>query len=167
MKTDTTIFSDILSTLQTTQDVNDLLRELDFIASEIFKTKNKSLDKILPLISAKSAKNIADIFAKNKLNSGRKEEVSDLLEKLKESLKNFKIIKLTLAFEPSLNTIGKIHSFVLNNVGSGYILEIEVSENIMGGAIVIFNGKYGDFTLRKSLNDAFMNKKEEVVRLMQ
>src|SRR3989344_3585295 len=113
MKTDTTIFSDILSTLQTTQDVNDLLRELDFIASEIFKTKNKSLDKILPLISAKSAKNIADIFAKNKLNSGRKEEVSDLLEKLKESLKNFKIIKLTLAFEPSLNTIEKIHSFVL------------------------------------------------------
>jgi|SRR3989344_3882028 len=163
MKTDSSIYSDLLNSFNTTQEVNDFLGDLDFVSAELFKSRYKSLSEILASISATSAKNIEEIFTKNKSGAGNKETINGFLEQIKNSLKNFKTIKLTLAFEPSSKTIEKIHNHVLNTLGQGYILEIEVSENIMGGAIVIFNGKYEDYSIKKSLEESFRDNRSVIL----
>ena len=78
---------------------------------------------------------------------------------MKDLIKKFKVIKLTLAFDPTGKTIENIHEFVSENLGIGYILDIEVDENVLAGAAIMFNGKYKDFTLRKTLEEAFANNK--------
>jgi len=51
-------------------------------------------------------------------------------------------------------------------LGIGYILDIEISQDLLGGAVVIFNGKYSDFTLKKGIEDTFANK-NAVLKLIQ
>jgi len=101
------------------------------------------------------------------LDINNKDLYRSFLESLKEIIKKLKVVNLVLAFDPSSKTIDKIHSFISNNIGIGYILDIEVSESILAGAIVICNGRYFDNSLKKSIEDTFATKKQEIQKLMQ
>jgi F0F1-type ATP synthase delta subunit len=68
-----------------------------------------------------------------------------------------------LAFDPTRRTIERIHNFVKENIGIGYILDIEIYHDVLGGAIVIFNGKYKDFTLKKNLEEVYRLRRSEVL----
>lgn len=160
------IYFDLITSLKTTREVDDLSMEVDTLISTLFNTSKISLEKALTSISQTSAKKITEIFEKFNLDMTDKGKVRDFLDTLKGLIKKFKIIKLILAFDPTPKTIENIHKFVSENIGIGYIFDIEVDENILGGAAVMFNGKYKDFTLRKSLEEMFQNKRDEIVRAL-
>lgn len=161
MKKDILIYFDLITSLKTTSEVDDLSLEIDTIESELFKSERISLEKALESISGTSAKKITEIFLKNNLDMVDKGLVRNFLDTLKNLIKKFKVIKLTLAFDPSRKTIENIHEFISDAIGIGYVLDVEVLESVLGGAVVMFNGKYKDFTLRRSLTEAFTNKNKE------
>ncbi|MBI2613499.1 MAG: hypothetical protein HYW62_01910 [Candidatus Levybacteria bacterium] len=163
MKRDVLIYFDLITSLKTTREVDDLSLEIDTLASELFGSEKMSLEKALDSISSDSAKKIKEIFSNNKFDIEDKKIVSDFLDTLKDLLKKFKVIKLILAFDPTLKTIEKIHEFISENIGIGYILDIEIDESILAGAAVMFNGKYKDFTLKKSLDEVFANKSLKIL----
>lgn len=152
---------DLMTSLKTTQEVDELSLELDSLTSALFKSEEMTLEKALSSIRTRSKDMIMKIFSKNNLDSTNKETVRDFLDTFRELIKNFKVIKLILAFEPSQKTIENIHNFVSENIGVGFVLDIEKDESVLGGSVVIFNGKYNDFTLRKTLGEVFENKKGE------
>lgn len=166
MKKDVLIYFDLITSLKTTREVNDLSLEIDTLISALFKSEKVSFEKALTSISSNSAKRITEIFLKNNLDMTDKEQARDFLDTLKNLIKKFKVIKLILAFDPTRATIENIHEFVSKNIGIGYILDIEVSESVLAGAVVIFNGEYKDFTLRKSLEESFRDKREEITKLL-
>lgn len=166
MKKDVLIYFDLLTSLKTTKQATLLASEIDTLTQTLFKSEKMSLEKALTAISATNAQKIMQAFSENNLDTNDKDVVRDFLDTLKSLIKKFKIIKLVLAFDPTLKTIEKIHNFVKEKMGIGYILDIDVSQDLIGGAIVIFNGKYNDFTLRKRLEDVFANEKEAIVKLL-
>ncbi len=163
-KKDVLIYFDLITSLKTIQEVDDFSSEIDTITSALFKSEKTSLEKTLSSISEASAKKITEIFLKNNLDITNNEQVSDFLTTLKDLIKKFKVIKLILAFDPTRATIEKIHEAVSENIGVGYILDIEVSESVLAGAVVIFNGQYKDFTLKKSLGEVFALKRKEILQ---
>jgi len=164
MKKDVLMYFDLITSIKTIQEVSDLSLEIDILMSTFFKSEKMSLDKAIDAISITNGKKIMEIFEKNSLDLNDKKLTSDFLETLKDLIKKFKVIKLVLAFDPTLKTIENIHSFVTNEIGIGYVLDVEVSEGVCGGAIVVFNGKYKDFTLRKSLEEVFANKSLKILK---
>jgi len=163
MKKDVLIYFDLITSLKTVEEVNELSMELDSLTSILFKSEKMTFEKALSSIKENTAKKITEIFEKFNLDMTDKELVRDFLDTLKNLIKKFKVIKLILAFEPTRKTIENIHEAVSENIGIGYILDIEISEGVCGGAVVMFNGKYKDFTLRKSLEETFRDKRDEIV----
>lgn len=157
MKKDVLIYFDLITSLKTTQEVENFISEIDTFI----------LKRNLDLISTDSAERIRETFLKNSLDINNGNTVDSFFGTLKSLLKKLKIIKLVLAFAPARKTIENIHNFVKDTVGIGYILDIEVSEDILGGAIIMFNGKYNDLTLRKSIEDTFQTKNKEILSLIQ
>lgn len=141
--------------------------EIDTFLLTFFKSEKSSVEKSLSSISVDSAEKIMQAFSKNNLDINNKNTVVNFFKTLRELLKRFKVIKLILAFDPTRKTIENIHSFVKDIVGIGYILDIEISEDVLAGAIIIFNGKYYDFTLKKRIEDTFTNRGTEIIKLMQ
>ena len=165
MKKDVLVYSDLIISLKTTREVTDFVSEIDTLMDTFFKSKNPSIEKALTSISTDSARKIMQVFSKNKLDINDRDVVAGFFETLKGLLEKLKVIKLVLAFDPTLKTITNIHDFVKDTVGVGYILDIEISEDVLGGAIVIFNGKYNDFTLKKTIEDTFTAKNKEILQL--
>lgn len=166
MKKDVLIYFDLITSLKTVREVDDLSLAVDTLISTLFNTSKMSLDKALSSINQTLAKKITEIFEKFNLDMTDKDNVRDFLDTLKDLIKKFKVIKLTLAFDPTPKTIDNIHEFVSENIGIGYILDIEVLEGVYGGAVIMFNGKYKDFTLKKTLDEVFTSKKETIVKLL-
>jgi F0F1-type ATP synthase delta subunit len=160
------IYFDLMTSLKTTLDVENLSCEIDTFMSSFLKSDKTSLEKSLDLISVDSAKKITQTFSKNNLNINDKDTVIDFFETLKDLLNKFKVIKLVLAFNPTYKIITNIHNFVKDTIGVGYILDIEISEEILGGAIIIFNGKYCDFSLKKDIEDTFEKRQGNILQLL-
>lgn len=165
-KKDVLIYYDLITSLKTTQEVADFVSEIDTLMLTFFKSEKPSMEKALTSISTNSAKKLMQFFSKNNFDLNDKDAVTGFFETLKNLVKKLKVIKLALAFDPSYKTIENIHNFVKNTLGIGYILDIEVSEDVLGGAVVIFNGKYNDFSLKKRVEEVFVDK-SKALKLMQ
>lgn len=167
MKKNVLIYFDLITAIKTVQEVDKLSLELDVLALALFKSEKMTLEEALSSIRTTSRDMIMEIFSKNNLDLTNKETVRDFLDTLKDLIKKFKVIKLILAFEPSLKTIENIHEFVSRNIGVGFVLDIEVLESVLAGSVVIFNGEYKDFTLKRTLEEVFINKRGEILKFMQ
>jgi F0F1-type ATP synthase delta subunit len=165
MKKDILIYYDLVTSLKTTQEVENLIHVIDNFMLSFFKSENVPTRETLDSINADFSQKIIEVFSKSGLDINDRGVVGDFFNTLKEILAKLKVIDLILAFQPTGKTIRKIHDFVTETIGIGYVLNIEVSEDILGGSIIIFNGKYNDFSLNKSIEEAFSTKREQIVRL--
>ena len=163
---DVLVYFELITSLKTTQEVANFVYEIDILLP-LIKSGRMAMEKALESISVDSAGKIMQVFSKYKLDVKDRNVVTGFFEILKGLVKKFKVIKLVLAFDPTRKTIEKIHNFIKNTLGVGYILDIEVSEEILGGAVVIFNGRYSDFTVKKMIEDTFNAKNKEIQMLMQ
>jgi F0F1-type ATP synthase delta subunit len=166
MKKDVLVYFDLVTSLKTTQDVEDFTCEIDTFMSVLSKSEKVSAERALSSISTDSAKKITQTFSKNDLNINDRNTVADFFNTLKKLLEKFKIIRLVLAFQPTYKTITRIHNFVKDTIGIGYILDIEILDEILGGAIIIFNGKYYDLSLKKNIEDTFETKGSQILSIV-
>jgi F0F1-type ATP synthase delta subunit len=167
MKQDMSIYFDLVTAIKTAQEVTDFTSEIDTLMLTFFKPENASIEKALDSISAEFAQKIIQTFKKNNLDLNNRDTFANFFKNLKEIIGKLEVIKLVLAFDPNSKTVEKIHNFVKENIGTGYILDIEVSQDLLGGSIVMFNGKYHDFSLKKTIEDTFETKKEEIIKFIQ
>lgn len=158
-----TIYSDLTNSIKTTRDLNEISQEIDKLSESIFRTSLQSFDSSLNEISVKTGERIKNTFLKNNLDVSNKETIKDFLISLKKKLQEFKTIKLTIAFEPSHSTIENIYNWVISALDNSFILDIEVNENVLGGAVVVFNGQYTDLTIKKTIKEIFDAKRKEIL----
>jgi F0F1-type ATP synthase delta subunit len=163
MKKDVLIYYDLITSLKTTQEVESFVSEIDTLMFEFYNTKGLLIHKALDSISFGTVGKIMQAFLKNNLDINNKDTFVSFFQTLKILLKKLKVIKLVLAFDPTRRTIERIHNFVKDNIGIGYVLDIEAYHDILGGAIVIFNGKYKDSTLKKNLEEVCRSRRNEIL----
>ncbi|OGH19927.1 MAG: hypothetical protein A3D74_01215 [Candidatus Levybacteria bacterium RIFCSPHIGHO2_02_FULL_37_13] len=160
-------YSDILGHIKTIDQARDFLYEIDMLLEELFKAENDAFEKKLNSISVLTSQVIKEAILKENIGLENKNMIKEYLIGLKEQLQNLKTIKLSIFFEPSADLIDNLFSWVLKNQGTGIVLDIKTDKSILGGITVEFEGKYKDLTLKKTLEEAFVSKREEIMGLQE
>jgi len=160
----TLILNDILGYIKTVDQLDNFLAEIENVLAGLFKIKNKSIDQILDKTAGKStAGTIKRLAEQNKIIPSDYPSLEKILTGLKKDLKKIKILKISLAIDPSQEQIDHIFDWVLENLGKGIILDIDKDESILGGAIISFGGTYKDLSLRRTIEEIFQTKKGEIM----
>lgn len=157
------IYNDILSNIKTVDQANQLASEIDMLLDALFKTEDKAFEKALNSISDVHSQMLREALLKNNINSNNLSMTKEYLDGLKEEIKKLKGIKLSLAFEPSHDSIDNLFAWVIQNLGSAIVLDIAVDKRILGGTIIEFEGKYKNLSLRKTLEEVFEEKEKEIM----
>lgn len=157
------IYSDILSNIKTVGEANRAAIEIDTLLDALFKTQGNAFEKALNSISAIHKDELKQTFLKNNINSENQANIKECLTALREEVGKLKTLKLSLAFQASQNLIDNLFNWVVKNIGEGCILDIEVDKAILGGTIIVYEGKYTDLTLKKKLEEVFATKRTEVL----
>jgi len=156
---------EILKDIRTVQEANNFCSEIDNILENFYKLKNKNLDELLSSSTENSTSSIIKkILSDNKIPSSDFASCEKILSQLKDWIKKMKVIKITLAIDPSSEVISHISDWINQNLETNTLIDIDKDESILGGAVLSINGNYKDFSLKKTLEDVFARKKNELIK---
>lgn len=159
MKNDSSIYYDVLKTLRTKQEVDQFLIQIDTLLARLFKTTSGSFEENLKKITSLNfALLLKEALSKNNINPDNRQDLEGFLNDLKNEARKLKVIKLEIAFDPPDETISNIFDWISRNMGKGIILDITSNPSLIGGAIITFEGKYKDLSLKKRFEDIFQKK---------
>lgn len=146
------VLSDILKKISTEEDLIFFLEELEKLESIAFeKPKRPLLEKAKGKIGYETF-SLLKKWEKEKIIPSSPESQSLFFQKIEEELKNLPRMKIKISFSPSKDFISRLKKKIkdlLNN--REVILDISVDHQIVGGAIIEYQGKYFDDSLSKKI----------------
>jgi hypothetical protein len=153
-------FSPILKYLKTTDEADALINEIDHILRDLYTLTNISINQ---LIDQNLPVNIGSEIKKTFLDHGQSfehhEEVKSFFLSLREEIAKTKVMTLSLAYHPTESHLQQLKNWCIVNINDPIIFEIRYESELIGGAIIILNGYYLDYSLKKKLNDFFTKDK--------
>ena len=129
------MYSEILLQLRTISDVDTLKEEIDILLNSLYKSNFEET------LYSKVRKTIVDSLVR----VGAIHESP--LRSLQKQLSDLRVLKLTLALEPTPALVDNISSWVKTNVGEDVVLDLDLNSDLIGGAQIAFAGKYADYSL--------------------
>ena len=162
------LYYDALRDIKTIEQLEEFSSEIDNILSNLFKVKNRNIEEILDrTVGQKTLEIVKKLVRENKIDSSDYNSLDKLLSGIKQDLKKIRILKMSLAIDPTFEIIDRLFDWVRKNLGEGIILDIDKNETILGGAIISFDGEYKDFSLKRALEGIFQTKKGEIMNFTQ
>lgn len=142
-------YSDIINALvRTRTEANLLLAEVETLERALYKIGEGDFDSTLKAaVRAKTAYALSQAI-------GQGDGVT-LLKSLKEKINALVYLGLTIAFEPNLEIISRLHNWAKQNLGEGVALDLKIDKSILGGAIIEYKGKIGTFSLVNQVDKYF------------
>lgn len=147
------LYTEIVNLLPTKYAVDNFLAEIDLLMESLFTTKTDISEKMSKVFPAEKKNAIENSCHQNGIDVKNYISVQRFLLDLKEYLKNLPMVNLTLAFNPKEEIIRRISSWFSYKLNTNVILHITVDSELIGGAIIGFNGKYIDGSLKKIVHD--------------
>ncbi len=131
------MYSDVYGLVLTTGDRELLEQEIDILINNLYKTKTTS---------SEVRGSTVDVLGKYK----------DKLSVVRKAVGQMREIKLEVARELPQRAVEEISGWVRKNLGEDVVIEFKLRPELIGGATVYWEGRYGDFSLRKKLDDQFL-----------
>lgn len=161
------LLNKLYSLIQTTEDVANLNDAVQYAKNNLFKIKNKAgVDEISLHLPVKFGMFLKEAVIETKTDPSNLTSLKSLLSAVSESLNTLEEVSLTLAIDPSQKTLDKLSDTLKKTFGINSVMSISIDPDILGGAIVILNGRYLDYSLRKKLNIVFEARKDEIAQVM-
>lgn len=143
-------FSEILEKVITSDDVALLQSEIDTLKKSLFTVGEDGFDAAAKTqVRAWVGQAVSD-----QGGSTIKSRESYLIQ-LAGELKKLPVIHLSIAVEPTYETLNNIHAWLLRELNSNFILELEYDPGLIGGAIITYQGKYHDGSLKTQLEEVY------------
>lgn len=163
----TALYDQIIVKLRITSEATLLIHYLESLSDNIYVSKDnlykQQILKKLPQEIATFLNNEFEILSPTPQDQIRiKREINDLLDKLRR----YKSVKLTIAFQPDEETITLFSDWFKKNIGNDVLIDLQFDKSIVGGAQLIVNGIYKDFTVRKNLNNRYQIQREEIMKML-
>lgn len=153
-------YTSIIQQIKTTEDAEQLSIQIDKILEDLFSIHHKTLTDLLDEnLSSEIGLSIKNTFHDHGMSWEHHEEVKSFFQGLQEEIKKFTVMTLTLAYHPTERQLQKLKNWTVYNLDGNYIFEIQHDPDILGGAIIILNGHYLDLSLKKQLDNYFLNQK--------
>ena len=152
----------LLQNITTKRQVERLLEEIEIIRKGLFEAEEGALESLLKnKVRAETAEIIRETFSKAGVD---KKEYLDRVEELIIKMPN---VSLILAFEPSEGAVERFYSKISEATGKQVLLNIVYEPQIIGGAVIIFNGRYRDYSFKKIFKLEFEKGRNEILNMSE
>lgn len=156
----------ITETLQQVKTVSDqiMMREVtEVLEASVYRKDGGKTEKILSEILSENLYQAAKKIMSDPALGGD-QDFDEYLSGLKERLQNMKVLHFEVVFEPDEGQIVEITDWILRELGENIVIDFYLNPSIVGGAVVIYEGEYFDFTMSAILERNFEKSWVEVTK---
>ncbi len=155
------MYSELLPLARTEEELEILKKELDELKACLYKPEGVYEEALSKKVRAGTAGVIRQFTAQGVIKDKAK-----FFEEIGKALDSFKTLELTIAFEPREETIERIWEWVRKNVGEGVVVKFKVEHAIGAGCILVYQGKYRNYSFSKRLKDDFASQKQALLKML-
>jgi len=142
---------DLSDFFTTKAESNDFLSRITAISEMVYQT-NFNLEKALKeQFGVNKFDRFLTLLRDNNINAESLPAVKDFLHMLLEKITALPTLALTIAFEPKEQTLKVLSEWFLVNMHKQILFEITVDPTLVGGALITYNGKFSDFSIRPTV----------------
>ncbi len=138
----------------TKADLDRILYSIDKFKLDLYTYSSKELERCLHYqYDIKFNAIVQGVLAKNEIDLGdeNKVTVEKLLNALSVDLAAIEILDITMSFSPSARFLNILRNWAYENVTENIVLDIHVDPSVLGGASLIYRGRYLDLTISNKL----------------
>lgn len=152
------LFTSILPHVRTKRALLDLNSCLNTFLLDMFgTTKSGDRDAFSDL-----PQDLADIlrktFLNEAINTDNRQRITQAIKSLQDKLNASRFLQLTLSFDPSDANVTVFSDWARREIAPGILLEITIDKKICGGTVLVANGVYKDYSVKKTLSKMFESK---------
>ena len=152
----------ILSHVRTQAEAQELLSKLDAFAATMYSVKEHPLQDYFSHLPKDIADTIYEVFAGLSASKGSG-VLQTVINQLQDRIHASRTVQLTLAFEADDATVSLFSDWAKKNIGADALLDIQINKSLVGGAIIVADGQYRDYSVRKKLTQVFQIQREDLM----
>lgn len=158
------MFEQTLRLVQTSEDVATLRQEIEELRRGLYRVGKKGTQETLShVLNTAVRAHVAEALKIDLKQSGK--GVEEFLDGLEEVLGKLKSVRLTLAFEPTRETIARLTTWFKREVGSDLVLGLTHDPNILGGIqLATPEGRFYDLSVAGKIDGILQESKTEILQ---
>jgi len=141
----------LLATLITHTDAKRFLESMDEAIANAFSTRETLEELFGRLFSHDQKEVLLELIIAVGITRQKAANLQKLLEGIRRTVAVIPIMELTVAVEPSELALVRIKEWIDTHSHTKVVLEIKVNPRVIGGVKIAFDGKYHDYTVRKTI----------------
>lgn len=141
--------SDSLRAIATVADQDEFLNLIDILRDSLY---NKDIDINMRL--KKIRIDFSQVLQKELENAVDKAKA---LDDLRLAVKTMRVINMRVGFNYDLDFVRRLAGWIKDNVGEDVVADIVASQGLIGGAVISFDGKYRDYSVRSAVDKIWKN----------
>lgn len=161
-------YSSILDEVKTVEDLRLVASEIDMLLVTLYKTDKEIFVKRL---HTKLQRNLTDSLTlslnQQNVSLENHEQLQQYFTGLKQFLAALPLLQLTIPYHPSNEQVEKLSDWARRETNKPVILQIQYNPTLLGGAVITYEGRYTDLSLKKKLDAVYATKKEEILAILK
>lgn len=151
----------LIGKILTRKNAIEMADKLGTVASRSFENK-QTLDGLLKEYFDEET--YEAILETIKNSQSKTEGQGDALNEMKSTIENLPNLRLSVAIKPTVRMVESFCRVIRKEVNPLMTLEFDVDPKIIGGAIIVSNGKIFDYSLKKKITDFFDKNKDKLIK---
>lgn len=155
-----------LSLIKTKKHSDEVISKLEELKGYLY---NKRIDlgkKMSEIFSYELKEKIMALSWQEQINLNDPDSFGAFLESLQNYVKHMPVVKITLAFEPNDKIVEEICAWFVEQYGKNVIVDVSLDSSIVAGAIIGFNAKERDYSLRTRIDNKLTPTPNETLRIL-
>jgi hypothetical protein len=163
----TALFDQVAAKLRLKSEMTAVIICLDEYMNDFFAPKGSSnIQTVFDNLPPEIGQVLKAEFLKEEVTHENQPIVNKKIDELKTKLRTMRIVQLTLAFQPDEEAIKLFSEWVKKNISPTALIDLQFDKTIVGGALIISDGQYKDYSVRKQLSGRFQIQRDEIMGLL-
>ncbi len=136
----------------TKSQAKDFVSGIDAIVDKLYTT-TFDLEKSFTEQFGMDKKDILmKLLQKENISLTSNSAVETFLKKVQESIANLPVIELTVAFQPTKETLNALSEWIHTTLKTQFLLDIHVDDSLIAGAIITYKGKSKNYSIKQTFD---------------
>lgn len=146
---------DLSDFFNTKPQAEDFSERLSLVNKKIFETGFNPETALLEQFGIEKKDKFMVMLRNNNVNAGSRMAIKQFIEIILSQIGAMPVLSITLAFEPTEKTLQNLSRWFLLTFNKQMLFDIKVDISLIGGAAIMSNGKYMDFSIRPNFDKVF------------
>lgn len=161
-------YDKVLEEIRTIEDLRLVASELDRLMVSLYNADAGAFKTLLTTNIQRSLSDaITQSASEQQLSLDNYEQLEQYFSGLKQTLMKLPVLQLTLAYRPTNEHIISLSEWIRRETNKSVVLQLHYNQNILGGAIITFEGRYLDLSLKTKLASVYESKRADVMAMIQ